>query len=90
MIKKNELKLINEDYFCVIGKNAYTVTLRSKCTGHFWHIELAEYPNYRNYKLYHKHNISNPYHRHSDRPSLQAVLNEIVGHDKFQMNGRKY
>lgn len=43
----------------------------------------------RHFKVYHKHNGNDGFHRHRDRGSLVVVLEDIKNHDIFQMNGRK-
>ena len=88
MITTKELNSINKDYFHIIQANGFAVYLQSKNTKHFWGILIAEYPTFRNFQIYHKHNQHDSYHRHKDAPTLLAAIESIKGHDKFQMNGR--
>lgn len=39
--------------------------------------------------MYHKHNRNDEFHRHRDRGSLAAVIEDIKSYDAFQMNGRR-
>lgn len=89
MISKTELKTINIHYFNVMQMGYFSVYLQSKNTKHFWGIHLAEYPTFRNFKVYHKHNSHDQYHRHRDARSLKAAIEHIKAHDDFQLNGRK-
>jgi len=89
MISTKELKLISKDYFHIIQANGFAIYLQSKNTKHFWGIMEVEYPHFRNFQIYHKHNPNDSYHRHKDAPTLLAAIEGIQGHDKFQMSGRK-
>ncbi len=89
MITEKEKKMFDAGYFNILLINRFAVSVQSKNTGHFWHIIEEEYSTFRHFKLYHKHNRSDEFHRHRDRKNMAAVLEEIKGHDDFQMNGRK-
>ena len=39
--------------------------------------------------IFHKHRASQPYHQHGRARSLRQAVRSIMGHDVFQMNGRK-
>ena len=88
MITAKELKQISKDYFHIIQANGFAIYLQSKNTKHFWGILIAEYPTFRNFQIYHKHNLHDSYHRHRDAPTLLAAIEGIKGHDEFQMGGR--
>lgn len=89
MITNKELKCINRQYFNIIQKSGFAVTIQSKNTKHFWHIMLQSYPSFRSYKIYHKHNEIDYYHEHGHAPTLKEATNIIIKHDKFQLRGRK-
>ena len=89
VITNKELKQIDRNYFHIIQASGFAIYLQSKNTKHFWGIMLAEYPTFRNFQIYHKHNQHDAYHRHKDAPTVSVALEGIVGHDKFQMNGRR-
>jgi len=63
--------------------------LQSQNTMHFWAIHLEQYPTFRHYKIYHKHNSHDQYHRHRDARNLSVAIEQIKSHDAFQLNGRK-
>lgn len=89
MITEKEKKLFDTEYFNILLINGVAISVQSKNTKHYWHIEEEEFAHFRHFKLYHKHNRSDEFHRHRDRKNMAAVIDEIKGHDKFQMNGRK-
>ncbi len=88
MITKEELRLI-EGYFTLLSSNAVCVTIRSKCTGHEWHVLLQEFPHFRSFEIQHRHNSRDAFHVHGHAGSMKKVLQKIKDHDIFQLNGRK-
>jgi hypothetical protein len=89
MISKTELKAIDSQYFNVQQMESYTIYVQSKNTRHFWGIQVEEFPTFRHYRIYHKHNSYDEFHRHRDARSLSAAIDQIKSHDAFQLNGRK-
>ncbi len=89
MISKTELKAIDNLYFVVLQMGCYTIYVQSKNTKHFWGIQLEEFPTFRHFKIYHKHNSHDEYHRHRDARSLSIAIDQIKSHDAFQLSGRK-
>lgn len=89
MISTKEIALIDKSYFNVLQATGYAIYLQSKNTKHFWGIIVEEFPSFRHFQVYHKHNAIDQYHRHRDRATLEATIKEIQRHDMFQMNGRK-
>jgi hypothetical protein len=88
MFSQKELH-IDSDYFEVIGASIFCVTLRSKNTGHYWHIVNADGRNYRSCNIYHRHHSEGPYHLHGHKGTLSKCIDDIKAHDVFQMNGRR-
>jgi hypothetical protein len=89
MITKTELKSVDTQYFDVLQMGCFAIFVQSKNTKHFWTIQVEEYPTFRHFKIYHKHNSHNEYHRHNDARSLTMAIEHIKSHDAFQLNGRK-
>lgn len=89
MITKKEIQSIDRNYFDVIQATPYIITLRSRNCGHYWALELEEYPSFRHFKVYHKHHQWNEFHRHRDAGNLRRAIADIRSHDAFQMNGRR-
>lgn len=89
MIEIKDLRHINQEYFNVIQTTAFTITIQSKNTKHYWHISEQDYPSFKSYIIYHRHNATQQYHRHGHAGSLQKVISSIKSHDAFQLNGRK-
>jgi len=89
LITTKDLNLIKDGYFNILDASGFAIYLQSKNTKHYWGIILDESPTYRNFKVYHKHNQSDSYHRHKDAPTLMVAIQEIKNHDAFQMSGRK-
>lgn len=77
------------DYFTVLDSSLFRLTVRSKNTGHEWHILEQEYNNKKFYSFSHRHSANTPFHKHGHAPSLEDVARQIKEHDTYQMNGRK-
>ena len=88
MLTMEELRLI-DDYFTLLSSNAFCVTIRSKCTGHEWHIIVQEYAGFRSFEISHRHNNKDPFHVHGHAGTFRKALQLISNHDTFQLNGRK-
>ena len=88
MYTTEELRLI-DDYFTLLFFNAFCVTIRSKCTGHEWHIIVREGAHFRSFEILHRHNNHDEYHIHGHAGSFKKVLQAIKSPDAFQLNGRK-
>lgn len=65
------------------------MTLQSKNMGHIWYIHNPEYPGEGECIIFHKHRDSQPYHQHGRARNQGQAVRSIMGHDVFQMNGRK-
>lgn len=89
MITNKEIQSIDRDYFDVIQATPFIISLRSRNTGHYWTAVVEEYATFRHFKVYHKHNAKDQFHRHRDAGNLHKAIADIQSHDAFQMNGRK-
>lgn len=88
MFDQKDLASLDPSYFNIITADPYDVTVISKNTGHVWYIHNPEYPDQGSCIIFHKHNVSHPYHAHGKAKSLRQAVRSIKGHDKWQMNGR--
>lgn len=88
MFSTNELSQIDNDYFQVINKSAFTVTLQSKNTEHCWHILLQEYGKIKSCIIYHTHHAGTSYHLHDHASSLSVALQKIHEHDEYHLTHR--
>lgn len=89
MITKEELREVEGSYFEVLQTSGFAVTLQSKNTGHYWHLLEREYPTFRHFVVYHKHNASDGYHAQGTARDLAAAVSGIRSHDEFQLSGRR-
>ena len=84
MFTANEMLSLN--YFNVLSERENgSWELQSKNTQHCWKLI---YDNH-GYSMYHKHHIEDEYHYQTDTGSLFDTVLYIVGHDEYQMRGRK-
>lgn len=88
MLTMEELRLI-DGYFTLLSSNAFCVTIRSKCTGHEWHIVVQESVRFRSFEISHRHNRHDSFHLHGHAGTFKKALETIKSHDTFQLNGRK-
>ncbi len=51
MITKEEIKELEGNYFEVLQTGAFAITLKSKNTGHYWHLLEREYPTFRHFAI---------------------------------------
>ena len=89
MFSPTELSKIDTDYFKVLSKGAFAVTLQSKCTGHCWHIIHQEYPGFSSCEVHHTHNYGTPYHLHGSARDLTIAQRKIKQHDDYQLHYRR-
>ena len=90
MFTQQELDSIDKKYFAVIIADQYDVTLMSKNTHHVWQLHNVELPDGEVTLIFHKHKASHPYHQHGRANTLRQAMRSIRGHDKWQMNGRRW
>lgn len=88
MFTQKEIQSIDHSYFNVIFAGCFSITLQSKNTKHYWCIQHEEYPNFSTCRISHKHNYSDPFHSHRNRPNLNKAIQDIKSHDDFQINVR--
>ena len=89
MFDANELASLDSNYFTVIYKDIYDVTIKSNNTGHYWSLHSPGYPELGTVIIFHSHFASCPYHQHGRASSLRQAVKSIKSHDRFQLNGRK-
>lgn len=62
MFDANELASLDSNYFTVIYKDIYDVTIKSNNTGHYWSLHSPGYPEPGTVIIFHSHFASCPYH----------------------------
>lgn len=78
--------MLSLDYFNVLSSTKEgDWELQSKNTGHCWKLVY----DHNGYSMYHKHHIEDPYHYQTDVGNVFDVVLYIVGHDEYQMRGRR-
>ena len=90
MFDARDFECLDPNYFQIINVNDYDVTVRSRNTGHYWYLHNPEYSEQGTVIIFHKHKASHPYHQHGRANTLWQAVRSIRGHDKWQMNGRKW
>lgn len=86
MYSEIDLSIIMNGYFTVVALHVDYCIIKSNNTKHSWKISQSS-DGY--YILLHKHQDKHRFHFHRGCVSMEDCLLEIVGHDDFQMNGRK-
>ncbi len=79
---------IPKDYFIILGKSPYTVTLQSKCTKHCWHLISQDYDRFNSVNILHTHKYGTSFHDHGHARSVKDAISKIKDHDKFQQTKR--
>lgn len=86
MLKFTENISIDRNYFDVLDILSDQVVIKSKCTGHSWWLIFM---GGRYIDIYHKHKDRDKFHWHQSVLTFSDAVDEIKGHDEFQLNGRK-
>ncbi len=93
MFDANALKCLDPKYFNIIVTDAYDVTIMSRNTGHYWYLHNPEYPEQGTVIIFHSHHADRServrYHLHGRANTLRQARS-IRGHDRWQMNGRRW
>lgn len=83
MFTTEEINKIPISYFHIINTSAFAVTLRSKNTGHDWHILYQESRILKHCVIYHRHKPTDSFHLQCTSPSLEEAIQVIQSHDTF-------
>lgn len=89
MFSKEELKLVDKEYFHILNKTAFHVLVKSKNTLHIWDIESQSItPGKRSLVIHHKHKDEQPFHTQLNfhPKTLEEAQDLIKKHDEWQMN----
>lgn len=89
MFDVKDLECLDPEYFNIIMANEYDVTVKSRNTGHCWHVHCTGVPGNMACIFVHKYKYNYPYHQHGHSNSLWQAIRSIQSHDMLQMNGRK-
>lgn len=94
MFSNEDLNFLDPEYFSIITTDAYDVTIMSRNTGHYWYLHNPEYPEQGTVIIFHSHHADRlgrvRYHLHGKANTLRQAVRSIRGHDRWQMNGRKW
>ena len=84
-ISRSELSGIDESYFSLIEATPFYIVLQSRNTGHFWYLLHLTMNGHTSYKISHKHNLQDPFHPQTSRPSISAACEYIRQHDAYHL-----
>lgn len=87
MFDMKELDSLDQQYFTVLYKDVYDVTIRSKNTGHYWSLHSPDCPEQGVVIIFHFHRYE-PFHAHGRANSLRQAVKSIKSHDRWQLQGR--
>jgi hypothetical protein len=94
MFDARDFECLDPKYFQIINMNEYDVTVKSRNTGHYWYLHNPEYPERGTVIIFHSHHADRigriRYHLHGRANTLRQAVRSIRGHDRWQMNGRKW
>lgn len=85
MIENTDVGTVDTDYFDIISARDYTIVLRSKCTGHYWHLLEQQANGHRTFSICHRHNPVDSYHPQTNRPSIAECCRYIIDHDAYHI-----
>lgn len=84
MITKKHISILkqNNNYQIIRITDDY-VEFCSRNTGHYWIIKKEPFEIQYPYTIYHKHKLTDYYHRHRQNYSFEKCLNNILAHDNY-------
>lgn len=85
MITHEDCAAIDNKYFQVIEIREYSITLRSRNTGHCWHLLERIANGCTTYVISHRHGSSGPFHLQRSRPTVEACCDYIMDHDRYHL-----
>ncbi len=85
MFADKDLSAIDRRYFKVIQATGFVVTIKSKNTGHIWHILIYEHPYGTSCTIMHTHGNPTGWHEHGHGRNLSDYIRQIKGHDRYQL-----
>lgn len=85
MFTGKDLSAIDRRYFKVIQATGFSVTIKSKNTGHCWHILIHEYPHCSGCTIMHTHGSPAGWHEHGRGRNLTECIRQIKSHDRYQL-----
>ena len=88
MFANKDFAFIDTVYFEILSIDAYDISIRSRCTGHYWRIVNRGYPREKSCLVYHKHTYRTPYHLQGNAKNLKKAIRDIKDHDIFQQTCR--
>lgn len=89
MFEMKDLESLDSEYFTIIYRDVFDVTIRSKNTGHYWNLHSPDLSMNDKVIIFHSHRAE-PYHLHGSTHTLRQAIRSIKRHDRWQMNGRKW
>ena len=89
MIDKTDIDGVDIEYFDIIGKKEFGIVLRSRNTGHYWHLLEQVYNDCRTFQISHKHHTTDAFHLQKNRPTIEACCDYIKSHDAYHLKMMK-
>lgn len=89
MIDRNDLAVLDTDYFEIKEIKEYSLVLQSKNTGHYWYLLEQDYNGNRSFLIHHRHSTTKAYHTQKNRPCIYSCCEYIKDHDAFHLERKK-
>lgn len=85
MLTSTDYQIIDRTYFDIIEATPFYVVLRSKSTGHFWHLLEQDFLKGRSFYVSHKHHAMDFFHPQTCRRSIKSCCQYIKNHDEYHL-----
>ena len=89
MITNSDISSIDRCYFEVLEATSFFIDLRSKNTGHFWHLLYTVANGHITFRISHKHHAHNAFHPQASAPSVSEACAYIKRHDAYHLRREK-
>ena len=89
MITNPDIRGIDKCYFEVLDATSFFIDLRSRNTGHFWHLLYTEANGHITFRISHKHHAHNDFHPQASAPSVSEACAYIKRHDAYHLRREK-
>ena len=83
MIKEKQLSFLETGDFQLVRVTDDYIEFRSRSTRHFWIIKKEKINVKCPYTIYHKHKLTDYYHRHWQTYSFEKCVESILDHDAY-------
>ena len=85
MLNADDFQTIDLSYFDIMEATPFYLALRSKSTGHYWHLLEQDLTGSQTFYVSHKHHFQDSFHPQTCKRALEDCFQYIKGHDEYHL-----